>query len=297
VIDDFGDADAQLDLPAEDPADKTVNRRGLAARTTGEGTDRWVDVDHRADLPLSVHGTRGLDIAWRNDTTSYETNLDAVSVSPSDTLSMRVAQHYDETDSGLPDETHNPVGDDLDVLVELDDGTEQAAVRLSVVNQVVRYPLAGPQTYSVFQTVRLPIDAFTATNPDLDTTGLKRIRLVFSARPTGRLLVDDIEFETAALTVPSAISMLRVHDLGGGYGPPDDHIDGELIAKVSGAPNHAVGATLRTDSRLPSHEGMLALLRDGLVHRSAVETTVDYDLDTTAGRRNGRLMRVELRPA
>ncbi|MFY1631683.1 hypothetical protein ACN27F_00140 [Solwaraspora sp. WMMB335] len=101
----------------------------------------------------------------------------------------------------------------------------------------------------------------------------------------------------AILRATGKVTFLRVHDLGGGYGPPDDHIDGELIAKVSGAPNHACGTTLRTDSRLPSHEGMLALLRDGLVHRSTLDTTVDYDLDTTAGRRNGRLIRVELRPA
>ncbi|WFE25046.1 hypothetical protein O7623_16625 [Solwaraspora sp. WMMD791] len=265
VIDDFGDADAQLDLPAEEPADKTVNRRGLAARTTGEGIDRWVDVDHRTDLPLSVHGTRGLDVAWRNDTTSYETNLDAVSVAPSDTLSMRLALHYDETDSGLPDETHNPVGEDLDVVVELDDGTERAAVPLSVTGQVVRYPLAGPQTYSVFQTVRLPVDAFTATNPDLDVTALKRIRLVFSDRPTGRLLVDDIEFETAALTAPSAISMLRVHDLGGGYGPPDDHIDTEVIVHLAGRPGETFGLALRADATLPANWGMFTGLRVALV--------------------------------
>ncbi|MFV2105153.1 hypothetical protein [Micromonospora sp. LOL_015] len=101
----------------------------------------------------------------------------------------------------------------------------------------------------------------------------------------------------AVLRVTGKVSFLRVHDLGGGYGPPDDHIDGELIARVSGRPAHAFGTTLRTDSRLPSHEGMLALLRDGLVHASTIDTAVEYDLDTVAGRENGRIMRVELRPA
>ncbi|MFY1631684.1 hypothetical protein ACN27F_00145 [Solwaraspora sp. WMMB335] len=264
VIDDFGDADAQLDLPAEDPVDKTVNRRGLAARTTGAGTDRWLDVDHRTQLPRSVHDTQGLDVAWRNDTTSYETNLGAVGVEPSDTLSMRLAQHYDETEDGLPDETHNPVGEDLDVVVELDDGTERAAVSLSVVDRV-RYPLAGPPAYSVFQTVRLPVDAFTATNPGLDITRLTRLRLVFSERPTGRLLVDDIEFETTTLTAPSAISMLRVHDLGGGYGPPDDHIDTEVIVQLAGRAGETFGLALRADPALPAAWGMLAGLREALI--------------------------------
>ncbi|MFY1693915.1 MULTISPECIES: hypothetical protein [unclassified Solwaraspora] len=101
----------------------------------------------------------------------------------------------------------------------------------------------------------------------------------------------------AILRASGKVTFLRVHDVGGGYGPPDDRIDGELVATVSGKPQHAAGTTLRADSSLPSHEGMLALLRDGLVHHSTLETSIDYDLDTAAGRRNGRLLRVELRPA
>ncbi|MFV2105154.1 hypothetical protein [Micromonospora sp. LOL_015] len=263
VVDDFGDADAQLDLPAEEPIDKTVNRRGLAARTTGAGTDRWLDVDHRTELPLSVHDTHGLDVAWRNDTTSYETLLDAIGVAASDTLTMRLAQHYGETDSGHPDERHNPVGEDLDLVVELDDGVHRAAVPVSVIDRV-RYPLIGLQTYSVFQTVRLPVDAFTAVNPELDVTALKRIRLVFSERPTGRLLVDDIEFTTAVLTAPSMISLLRVHDLGGGYGPPDDHIDTEVIVQLAGRPGETFGLRLRVDDALPGNWGMFTGLRAAL---------------------------------
>jgi hypothetical protein len=42
---------------------------------------------------------------------------------------------------------------------------------------------------------------------------------------------------------------------------------------------------------------MLALLRDGLVHRDHIRTTVNYDLDVQDGRKNGRLVRVELRPS
>lgn len=101
----------------------------------------------------------------------------------------------------------------------------------------------------------------------------------------------------AILRSTGTVTFLRVHDLGGGYGPNDDRIDGELVAKVSGAPERAVGTTLRADNKLPSHEGMLALLRDGLVHGDRIRTAVEYDLDVENGRKNGRLMRVELTPS
>lgn len=100
----------------------------------------------------------------------------------------------------------------------------------------------------------------------------------------------------AMIARSGSVTFLRVHDLHSGYGPPDDKIDGELVAKVSGEPVHAFGTTLRSDSRLPSHEGMLALLRDGLVHADTVRTTVNYDIDLENGKQNGRLVRVELRP-
>lgn len=95
----------------------------------------------------------------------------------------------------------------------------------------------------------------------------------------------------ALLRRSGQVNFLRVHDLKTGYGPGDDQIDGEMVAKIDSEPDHAFGTTLRDDDRLPSHEGMLALLRDGITHD--LETTVDYDLGE--GRSNGSLMRVELR--
>lgn len=87
------------------------------------------------------------------------------------------------------------------------------------------------------------------------------------------------------------IDLLRVHELKTRFGPDNDRIDVEVVAKVDAEPGHAFGTTLRNDDRLPSHEGMLALLRDGITHD--LETTVEYDLDE--GRSNGTLIRVELR--
>ena len=89
------------------------------------------------------------------------------------------------------------------------------------------------------------------------------------------------------------VTFLRVNDRSG-YGPNDDFIDGEAIGKLSSEPTHAFGFTLRNDDRLPAHQGMLDLLRDGLIH-SQLQTTVDYYLEE--GHNNGMVIRVELRPA
>lgn len=89
------------------------------------------------------------------------------------------------------------------------------------------------------------------------------------------------------------VSFLRVHRLRGGFGPEDDFIEGEAVGRVTAAPEQTFGMTLRNDDQLPAHQGMLDLLRDGLVHDN-LRTTVEYDLEE--GRQNGVLIRVELRP-
>lgn len=94
----------------------------------------------------------------------------------------------------------------------------------------------------------------------------------------------------ARLRRSGEVTFLRVHDRGG-YGPPDDFLSEEAIGAISSEPDHRFGVFLRDDDNLPAHEGMLALLRDGLLHD--VETTVEYDLEDT--RKHGSAIRVELR--
>jgi hypothetical protein len=96
----------------------------------------------------------------------------------------------------------------------------------------------------------------------------------------------------ARLRRSGRITFLRVNDRGG-FGPNDDFIDVEAIGKISSEPTHGFGFTLRDDDRLPSHQGMLDLLRDGIIHNQ-LQTTVEYDLED--GRTNGLVIRVELRP-
>jgi dienelactone hydrolase len=192
VVEDCGDADEQLEHAGEQPPDKSLNRLGAPVAATGAGLDVWEDVSH-VTLPRSVHDTTGVDLAWSTADVIYETGLDSLHAVPSDFLSINIAQRYDESSDGEPDETWNPIGQPIDLLAELDDGTERATVRLGAIAGVP-YPLS-PWVYSVFRTLRLPLDAFAAVNPALRLGSLRYLRLR-PTRSTGRILFDDIELVT-----------------------------------------------------------------------------------------------------
>jgi hypothetical protein len=83
------------------------------------------------------------------------------------------------------------------------------------------------------------------------------------------------------------ITFLRVHDLGTGFGPPTDFIDGEVVIVLDTLPGRAFGFQLRADSKESVAHGMLDLLRDAYGRNSRV--TIDY---IRTGLRNGRLVRV-----
>lgn len=85
------------------------------------------------------------------------------------------------------------------------------------------------------------------------------------------------------------ISLLRVHDVGTKFGPPNDQIDVEVVIQIKGN-SKSFGFQLRTDQNRVARQGMLDLLRDAFNH--GWTTTVDYDID--AGKNNGRLFRVWL---
>ena len=86
------------------------------------------------------------------------------------------------------------------------------------------------------------------------------------------------------------VTFLRVHDVGGGFGPPGDTIDGEVIVQVQGFDGF-MGFQLRTDGNRAARQGMLDLLRDAFADGGRV--TVDIDID--AGKKNARLFRVARR--
>jgi hypothetical protein len=76
-------------------------------------------------------------------------------------------------------------------------------------------------------------------------------------------LPPDWEFPIGSLQAARGrVTLLRVHDVGTGYGPPYDFIDAEIIVWLDTEPEKAFGLQLRNDSNRPAAEGMLALLRD-----------------------------------
>ena len=94
----------------------------------------------------------------------------------------------------------------------------------------------------------------------------------------------------ALIETSGKITFLRVHDVGTGWGPANDHIDVEVIVKLDSHPQNAFGFQLRNDGNRPARAGMLDLLRDALNHNWTV--TLDCNLDT--GKNNGIIIRTAL---
>ena len=91
-------------------------------------------------------------------------------------------------------------------------------------------------------------------------------------------------------TFRGRLTLLRVHDVGTGFGPDSDQIDVEVVFKLDSNPDNAFGFTLRSDSQGPAHRGMLALLRSGFDHNWKVAT----DAEVPDGKENGVSTRVWL---
>lgn len=94
----------------------------------------------------------------------------------------------------------------------------------------------------------------------------------------------------ALLQSSGKLTFLRVNDVGGGFGPPNDFIDGEAIMKLNSQPGRSIGFRLRDDANRAAHQGMLDLLRDAFNNNWTV--SVDYNLDP--GKTNGVAIRVAL---
>lgn len=88
------------------------------------------------------------------------------------------------------------------------------------------------------------------------------------------------------------VTFLRVHDVGSGYGPPDDHIDVEVVAGLDSVPDRRMGFRLRDDANRAARQGMLDLLRDAFAHDWTV--LIDYSIDVENDKKNGEAIRVAL---
>lgn len=92
------------------------------------------------------------------------------------------------------------------------------------------------------------------------------------------------------LNTSGQISLLRVHDLGTGYGPPADSMDVEVVIQFAGRPADAFGFQLRSDNKGPARRGMLDLLRDAFNH--AWIANIDFEI--AQGHHNGVILRTWL---
>jgi hypothetical protein len=89
-------------------------------------------------------------------------------------------------------------------------------------------------------------------------------------------------------SVKGKITYLRVHELGGGFGPATDFLEAEAIIRLSVDPQKAFGIPLRPDNKLASHTAMLGLLQEAF--KNNWEVTVEYLIDP--GKQNGLIQRV-----
>jgi hypothetical protein len=98
--------------------------------------------------------------------------------------------------------------------------------------------------------------------------------------------------QAVLLQANGRITLLRVHNLGTRYGPPNDQIDVEVVVKLDTQSGKAFGFQLRNDINYPAHRSMLDLLRYAFKINRPV--TIDYNIDP--GKNNGVIIRVWLPP-
>jgi hypothetical protein len=86
------------------------------------------------------------------------------------------------------------------------------------------------------------------------------------------------------------IVFLRAHDLGTGYGPPDDQLDVEAVFILDALGEGAYGFQLRNDQYFPARQAMFSLLREAFTNNFTV--IADYLIEP--GKINGTAIRVAL---
>jgi hypothetical protein len=91
----------------------------------------------------------------------------------------------------------------------------------------------------------------------------------------------------SVLSASGRIALLRAHDVGTKYGPPEDQLDVEAVVQLDTMPGRAFGFTLRPGPEAQDHAGMFDLLRDALRRNRPV--VFDY---IRTGFRTGRIIRV-----
>jgi hypothetical protein len=95
---------------------------------------------------------------------------------------------------------------------------------------------------------------------------------------------------TDLLEKTGKIVFLRAHDVGTGYGPPNDQLDVEAVFILNSLGEGGYGFQLRNDDNLPARQAMFSLLGEAFAHNFTV--IADYLIEP--GRINGTAIRVAL---
>ena len=85
---------------------------------------------------------------------------------------------------------------------------------------------------------------------------------------------DVAEAQCRLLQTNGQVEWIRVNDVGTGFGPPQDFIDGEVIFKLSNG-NNRYGFQLRDNANALVAQGGLRLLLEAM--RNGWDINVDYD--------------------
>jgi hypothetical protein len=85
------------------------------------------------------------------------------------------------------------------------------------------------------------------------------------------------------------VTLLRVHETAG-FGPADDHLEGEVVFQVDSEPLKSFGFFLRPGDHTPAQDGMLSLLRDAFLN----DLPVTFDYDQEFNKHNSPALRITL---
>jgi photosystem II stability/assembly factor-like uncharacterized protein len=165
--------------------------------------------------------------------------------------------------------------------------------------------IAGAADAGVFLSTNGGFDWVVLTDPlgvDPNLMHLPRPRAAyFDHEPAGTVNISvatqgrgmaRIRLNSGLYATEGRVRLLRVHDVGTGYGPPYDSLDAEVIVWLDTQPGQAYGFTLREDTTELAHRGMLDRLRDSFNRN----TRVRLDYIKYAGQNNSRLLRVTSLP-
>ncbi len=183
-----------------------INKNILDGTVTLANLDGVPQEDDTGTLDVhSPHQTRGLKLKWNAATATYQSEIpltgDQRNVSGDKFLNFRVSQVVGSS-ANLADQPQ-----DLYVRLSTAAGGPSRAVRVGYFD-TIPFPYKpeyrssydgseAPNTKAAMKTIRIPLHAWTIkclSAPIVDLRNIESITFEFRLKPTGEILVDDIEF-------------------------------------------------------------------------------------------------------